>query len=229
MSRDNPPHRNPPGGGNAEGGAGDELDITGLAALARTLSVADTHLDSPPESVWAGIEALVAAGDSAAQADPSHSNVSAARPAQWFRRLPLVVGAAAAALLAVVAVAVLVGRDGDDADTIVAVQLSNAGLSPEGSASAATATLVRLAGGEYALDVRFTDLPTVPDGFMELWIIDTDVQGMYSLGPLHGDGRYPLPEHVDPAGFPVVDVSIEPPDGTPTHSGKSILRGQLNV
>ena len=40
------------------------------------------------------------------------------------------------------------------------------------------------------------------------------------------DGRYQIPPDVDVGVFPVVDVSIEPPDGVPT-SGVSALRGTL--
>jgi hypothetical protein len=48
-----------------------------------------------------------------------------------------------------------------------------------------------------------------------------------SLGPARTDGRYQIPPDVDVGAFPVVDVSIEPPDGVPTHSGVSALRGTL--
>jgi hypothetical protein len=38
-----------------------------------------------------------------------------------------------------------------------------------------------------------------------------------------------LPENLDVGEFPVVDVSNEPIDGDPTHSGDSIVRGVLEV
>jgi len=193
-----------------------------LAALARSISVADTHLDEPPPGLWAGIEARVAAGDPALRATQQPS----APVVQLRRRWITIVGAAAASLLLAVGVWSLT-RDSDSPDQLGEVALSNNGLAAEGVASRAEATLVRLSDGEYALDVDTSGLPEAADGFLELWIIDTNVEGMYSLGPLHGSGRYPLPDHVDPAAFPVVDISIEPTDGVPAHSGKSILRGQL--
>ena len=58
-----------------------------------------------------------------------------------------------------------------------------------------------------------------------MWLIDSQVEGMISLGPFRGNGDYPIPSSVDPAKFPIVDISIEPSDGVPTHSGVSILRG----
>ncbi|HEX5366505.1 MAG TPA: anti-sigma factor [Acidimicrobiales bacterium] len=60
-----------------------------------------------------------------------------------------------------------------------------------------------------------------------MWLIDEDVRGMVSLGPSRPDGRYAVPSGVDAGRFPVVDVSLEPPDGDPTHSGTSVLRGTL--
>ncbi len=65
------------------------------------------------------------------------------------------------------------------------------------------------------------------DGYYELWLIDADVDGMVSLGPLTDGETVALPEGLDPAEFPIVDVSLEPFDGDPTHSGDSLLRGEL--
>jgi anti-sigma-K factor RskA len=82
--------------------------------------------------------------------------------------------------------------------------------------------------GSYQLELDVPELPAV-DGFYEVWIIDTETDGMYSLGVVTGDGTFALPPNVDPAGFPVIDVSVEPVDGRPTHSGRSILRGTLDL
>jgi hypothetical protein len=55
------------------------------------------------------------------------------------------------------------------------------------------------------------------------------VSKLVSLGPLRRDGVYDLPAGLDPAAFPIVDVSVEPIDGDPAHSGDSVLRGELEV
>jgi Anti-sigma-K factor rskA len=60
-----------------------------------------------------------------------------------------------------------------------------------------------------------------------VWLIDPNVEGMVSLGPARSDGTYAVPPDIDVAAFPIVDVSVEPPDGVPTHSGVSVLRGTL--
>lgn len=65
-------------------------------------------------------------------------------------------------------------------------------------------------------------------GFREVWLIDRDVTKLVSLGVLEGtDGRFSIPAGLDLAEFPVVDVSEEPFDGDPAHSGDSIIRGIL--
>ncbi len=50
---------------------------------------------------------------------------------------------------------------------------------------------------------------------------------MVSLGAVDGSGRLAIPRGIDPTVYRVVDVSIEPADGVPTHSGRSVLRGTM--
>ncbi len=52
---------------------------------------------------------------------------------------------------------------------------------------------------------------------------------MVSLGVLGaGDtGEFVVPEAALADGYTLVDVSDEPDDGEPTHSGDSVLRGDL--
>jgi anti-sigma-K factor RskA len=142
----------------------------------------------------------------------------------------------AAAILAVsglTSVVVSRSRNGDNGTTVAQVALANAGgnpaLDPLGANSTGVAKLVSLPDGEYALDVDVSRLPAPGSGFFELWMIDTAVHDMVSLGPITQSRRILLPSSVDPSRFPVVDISIEPNDGKPTHSGKSILRGVLSV
>jgi len=71
---------------------------------------------------------------------------------------------------------------------------------------------------------------TGPSGYHEVWLIDRDVTKLVSLGVLHGDsGSFVLPDGLDLAEYPVVDVSEEPFDGDPAHSGDSIVRGILGA
>jgi hypothetical protein len=50
------------------------------------------------------------------------------------------------------------------------------------------------------------------------------------LAVLDGEeGRFTIPVGLDPDDFALVDVSAEPFDGDPAHSGDSILRGELGT
>jgi anti-sigma-K factor RskA len=67
------------------------------------------------------------------------------------------------------------------------------------------------------------------DGLREVWLLRADASGLVSLGLLDGaTGRFSIPAGIDLAEFPVVDVSAEPADGNPGHSGDSIVRGTLS-
>ena len=67
------------------------------------------------------------------------------------------------------------------------------------------------------------------DGLREVWLLTADASGLVSLGLLDGPtGRFSIPAGVDLAEYPVVDVSAEPADGNPAHSGDSIVRGTLS-
>ena len=50
---------------------------------------------------------------------------------------------------------------------------------------------------------------------------------MQSLGALDGADGFAVPAGLKITDFPLVDVSIEPIDGNPAHSSKSVLRGRL--
>ncbi|MCM3660296.1 anti-sigma factor [Georgenia satyanarayanai] len=68
------------------------------------------------------------------------------------------------------------------------------------------------------------------DGFREVWLLDEDVQQLVSVGLLAGnEGVFDLPEGLDLDELVLVDVSREPFDGDPAHSGDSIVRGRLTT
>lgn len=78
------------------------------------------------------------------------------------------------------------------------------------------------------VDLRVQGMPTPRRGeFYELWVLG-DAGKMISLGIVRVDAsgsadvRLPLP--VSLRRFPVFDLSLEPGDGDPTHSGQSMLR-----
>ncbi len=67
------------------------------------------------------------------------------------------------------------------------------------------------------------------DGFHEVWLINVDGTRMVALGVLaSGDtGEFQVPTGLIEEGYRIVDISVEPEDGDPTHSGVSLARGEL--
>jgi hypothetical protein len=99
------------------------------------------------------------------------------------------------------------------------------GLSPAPSAGG-SAEIVQTSTGRQ-LDVEVSRLGAA-DGFYEVWLINPDLKRMVPVGILRGgSGRFELPDGVDLQTYPIVDVSEEPLDGVPAHSGVSVLRGTI--
>jgi anti-sigma-K factor RskA len=219
-----------------------------LGAAARALSSDDLRLDDLPPGLWDRIEAGTEAGtttaadagagpvaDAAAARQRERTGEPASvvpigdaptrrRPARPARRRAAWLAAAVAAAVVVLAGTVaLITRD-DGGTTLAEAQLEPLPSALPGTGPAAATVVER--DGVRELDLAL-DVPAT-SGFYEVWLIDEDIEGMVSLGPARTDGRYEIPPDVDIGTFPVVDVSIEPPDGVPTHSGVSALRGTLS-
>ncbi len=81
------------------------------------------------------------------------------------------------------------------------------------------------------LVIDLEGLESLDDGSTyDLWLLDLDgdtPQDPRWIGKAQADGAFTIPEDVDLTEYTVVDVSIEPDDGDPAHSGDSILRGDL--
>ena len=124
----------------------------------------------------------------------------------------VVLGAAGGALLAG-------GRDGAGPGREVA--LAPVGDGPRGAHADA-----RLASATMHLTV--SGLPRVGGGgFYEVWML-RDPAHLVALGSFQvgsdGRARIDLPVTASARRFPVLDISREPADGDPAHSGHSVLR-----
>lgn len=82
--------------------------------------------------------------------------------------------------------------------------------------------------GSITLRVQARELGA-ENGFHEVWLINLDGTRMVALGVLpEGDtGEFQVPRGLLDEGYRIVDISIEPNDGDPTHSGVSLARGKL--
>jgi hypothetical protein len=210
---------------DAEGALHDEDDDAGSAAPSTSAPSTSAPSTSAPSTPAPSTPAAsVPAPPTSVTSLQAHR--APGRRAHRARRW--LAAAAIAVLLAAIAGGGLLAarRDRGGGTELASAQLSNAGLDPRGEGAHGQAVLVRQGDATY-LDLRLVDPPAVTDGYLEVWMIDAAVEGMVSLGPYRGNGRYLVPPGVDATGFPIVDVSDEPLDGLPTHSGISVLRGEL--
>ena len=87
-------------------------------------------------------------------------------------------------------------------------------------------------GGHREVVVDLTGLAAVTAAapLREVWLIKADASGLISIGLLDGNtGHFDIPDDVDLSQYPLVDVSAEPDNGNPAHSGNSIVRGELHA
>ena len=133
----------------------------------------------------------------------------------------MAMAAAAAATVGVLGVSAFLGQA--ESSSYIA-QATNEAL-PEAFDGTATASVNSDAT---RIEIAFSsDLPDAEP--VELWLIKPDLSDMVSLGLVETDGTFAVPTGVDVSEYSVVDLSIEPDDGDATHSGRSILRGQLQA
>lgn len=216
-----------------------------LAALARLVGVGRTtgglELVQPSDAVWEGIHSELGLSpdlrtvpreqrtEDAAPGDAEHvaaRHVAAGRMPNRRRavRRGAMVGIAAASLVVGLVAGIvgtsLLSRPGEPQVVAEAVLEPF----PDWDASG-TARVEKDTSGTQQIVV---DISAPDGGLREVWLLDPETSGLISLGLLSGaTGTYSLPADLDLARYSVVDVSQEPDDGDPAHSGDSIVRGAL--
>lgn len=205
-------------------------EIRATASL--LVSAGGIELTEPPARVWDGIEAALAA-DAATGRTPEvplslDSRRGERRGAREARRLfaPWTLAATAAAGVLIGGVGVALATRDVAPEPVVVAQAALADLATEDDAG--TARVERRDDGSSVLVVDTTFEEAV-DGNLEVWLIDTDIEGMVSLGYVTAEHtEFEIPAGFDVGTYPIVDISVEPADGDPTHSGDSITRGILS-
>jgi hypothetical protein len=191
-----------------------------VAAFAATVATARSagpdRLPPPPPSVWARVQ------DELGLADAAPAPVA---PARTWRRPALSAAALATAAAVVVGLAVSGVLPGTGERP---VDGPSAPLLALGPVPASGEVVLAAGSGGRSLRVDTEGLPQ-PDGLYEVWLVDLEAGRLVALGTLDDDGRAELavPAGVDLSDYPEVDVSLEPDDGDPQHSGDSVLRGDL--
>lgn len=215
-----------------------------VVLLARQGSPAQP-LEAPDPGVWASVHRQLGLGSSQAEDPltrtssgaqarieaPSPSRDAVANLREWRTPRP---SSGPRYLLGAAVVGMVIGGG-----ALWAVQSLTSGESREivaeavlepldGFTGEGTAAVVSGADGVRSLEVTSTGNDA--DGYEEVWLIGPELDRMYSLGVLRGGrGSLTMPDSIDLAEFPIVDISDEPLDGDPTHSGVSVLRGSLTA
>ncbi len=189
---------------------------------------ADVGPWEPPSAPSA--PAVEAGGDDQGHERPTDSRRAAERASvsslgdhrrKRSERIAVLIGVAAAAVLVAVPLmlAYRASTDRPDATTELAVVGD-----------------VADASGRAELDGRTLTVDTeglvAPDGAVhELWLLDLtdgELEDLVSLGVIGEDGTFEVDPDIDLDRFTVVDISLEPLDNDPTHSGNSLLQGELS-
>ncbi|WP_109210728.1 MULTISPECIES: anti-sigma factor [Microbacterium] len=212
-----------------------ELEYTVVVGRS-TVAVGD--LEAPPERVWERIAGELQLTGAAATSIPPAEGPAAAEgaasvpaadragrtPARRTSRFRLLFALAASIALVVGVVGTVALVRQSQPVEIAAATLDAFPAHPDASG---TAVVVETADGERQVEVDLDDAEA-DDGFREVWLITADATALVSLGVLEGStGVFPVPENIDLREYVLVDISQEPSDGNPDHSGDSIVRGEL--
>lgn len=214
-----------------------DSEFDGIAATLRELHDDDLVLVEPPADLWDGIAAAIDEPDDAAgtPAAPVASVTSLASRRRSMTQRSMLLVAAAIVLVVAGTIAITSLRD-DDATVIAQAELGfESGFDAAGADASARVSL-REAGERFEIAFEQASLPdpAEQDADLELWLIATDDSGnivdLVSLGVVDATDRaFTVPDGYDPSAYDVVDISVEPHDGDASHSGRSILRGELSA
>jgi anti-sigma-K factor RskA len=199
----------------------------------------DLEFAAPPAGLWKDIEAAVFA-DSPSVTVGEESGESPTNNViditSRFRRGTAFFAAAAAAVVVVVG-AIVVAASGNDSPSFEVVGDARLdwqeGFVDEGVTLTVDATILGT-GSAQAVQLNAAALPPRAGEDLELWLIGIDAAGELTISTLgiiesDADGTYEVPDDFDSSAFDsvLVDISYEPRDGDETHSGASIVRGEI--
>lgn len=211
-------------------------DMTNTVRIARA-AVDTADLECPPPTVWARIHDELRLHHTptstpippppveppVANAPPLPPHLP--RPRRRARTTRLWTLVASTVLLATIGVTIW-GLLSPRLDSTVIVSATLEAF-PEHPNATGHARVIENADGTRTLTVTVDTSPPSGD-YLEVWMIREDGQAIISLGILdRPTDAFPVPAGLNLTTFNLVDVSAEPLDDDPTHSGDSIVRGQL--
>lgn len=230
--------------------AAEVAEMSRVALVARS-SVVEGDLEGPPADVWSrihgelGLTDAVAADPASVPADPepvvlerqsvSEPDAMDAEPPRHRTRTrarrrssaSLWILAASMALVVAIGAGVWIARSLTPSSAVIA----SAELSafPDHPDAVGQAEIDDDGDGRRTLTVTLEGDDLADGDYREVWLIREDGQALISLGVLDdSSGTFRVPDGVDLDEYRLVDISFEPVDGDPAHSGDSIVRGELD-
>lgn len=210
--------------------------LRAVVATSRSLTDDDRLVDPPP-SVWENVRTELGLSSDADVATKATDDEALAEVVPLDDRRSrrswssgVLVAASVASLAVGIALTAVVmrgpdnqpGSPGPSSSVVAAASLA---ALPDHTGTG-EAQIVTRDGVDY-LKIDASDL-SQGNGFYEVWLIDPKTMQMVGLGALDSaQGLFPIPTGLDLSKYRLVDVSLEPMDGQPTHSGNSIVRGEL--
>ena len=210
-----------------------------IGALLRSMTEDDLEFAAPPADLWNDIEAAVFAdspSDTVGEESGESPTNNVVDITSRFRRGTAFFAAAAAAVVVVIG-ALVVAASGNDSSSFEVVGDARLdwqeGFVDEGVAVTVDATILGTDSAQ-AVQLSAAALPPRAGEDLELWLIGIDAAGELTISTLgiiesDADGTYEVPDDFDSSAFDtvLVDISYEPRDGDETHSGASIVRGEI--
>jgi hypothetical protein len=202
----------------------EELALTGTSTGTDAAPAASVRTIAPTAAPAAAVPDVPLSASSAPPASPAPPAPSV--PAGRRRRTITRIWALAASLVLVAGVGLGVWAVNQ---RVAQTEVAEATLSPfpDHPTAEGTAVVEEQADGSLAVRVAL-EADAAPDTYREVWLITADASALVSLGVLQGgEQTFAVPAGIDLRDYVLVDVSQEPKDGDETHSGDSIVRGEL--
>jgi hypothetical protein len=218
----------------------DDLAALRHVAIAGRASIDVGDLEAPPDAVWSRIAEELSLGSKTLQPEIAGQTLVEPEPEPELEPAAAVVDDAAprrrvmSRIWALAASLVLVAGVGFGVWAVsqraALTEIAEATLAPFPDHPGAEGTAVVEERPDGTKEVRVQlNADAAPDTFREVWLITADASALVSLGVLDGTEKtFAIPADVDLRDYVLVDVSQEPVDGDPTHSGDSIVRGELS-
>lgn len=212
-----------------------------LAAEVNQLSPIVSQLESLPDEAWEATPPPPLrlkdsiAGDKPEPAAPSRESGPGIFERFFGGSFSLKPAMAFASVLLIFAAGLGVGLltgDSDNSASNIGTSIQQASLTPIGNLDPAATGSADIKKDGQVIRLRLSGLkPSGDADFYEAWLMDPK-NGFISVGTFrvgaNGETTLDLPVPVGTKQFPIVDISLQPVDGKPTHSGVSVLRGELN-